>query len=171
MDLFQFLFGSLFQALNGSEVSGQDLRRALAHMTNADPKQQSREFQGATRVDFLHEILGGFRTHSFEILQLVFAQTIKVRHIMNEVLLDQLVHQSLTEAIDLHCLPARPVKKGLFQFGGTSLRQTSTDGFPLLSKYFSTTNWTARRHRERDTVLGLLDNTHDLRNHVAASLQ
>src|SRR5215813_5003684 len=90
---------------------------------------------------------------------------------MNKIFFDELIDESVSEAINLHGFAAGPMQQRFFQFRGAGLRETPSNGLPFLTKHLSATHWAVGGHLERMAVGRLFYNTYNLRNHIPTAFK
>ena len=92
----------------------QELRRSFAHKWDSEAVQDTRQRLLPGRINIAKQLFRRLLAHPFEFHQLTRRQTIKVRQIRHQALVDKLIHQRVTQAVDIHDAPRREVQNGFF---------------------------------------------------------
>ena len=101
--------------IQAAECLGQNLRGSLADERNAQAIQHARQRLLARRVDVPQDFLGRLLPHAFELQQLLERQIVNIRHALDQAARDQLVHQHVAHAIDIHDAARGEMRNGFLQ--------------------------------------------------------
>src|SRR5688572_684280 len=171
MYLFQFSLGRSTQLLHRTKMFGEKLGRPLADMTNSKAKKQPAKIQTSALVNFHHERFRGLPTHPLEFLQLGHRESVEIGNIVHDLPVHQLINQTLTQAVYVHRLAARPMQQSLLELCRTCLRYAAPNGFALQSIDFTATDWAAVRHDEPAAIRSVFHDFHNFGDNVAATLE
>ncbi len=103
----------LAQRGHRAEVTRQDLRHFFADARDAQREDEARQIHAARALDGLDHVLRGLLGHALEPCERVLPQAVKIGRVLDQILFDQLVHQLLSEAFDIHGAPPREMQQGL----------------------------------------------------------
>src|SRR6185436_19960939 len=99
-------------------------------MTDAKAEQNPPEFQRLAGLNFTDQVLCRLPAHSVEFFDLLDSQLIKIGNIANQLRLNELIDDLVTQTIDLHRSSTGPMQKRFFDFCWTGLGNASADGLP-----------------------------------------
>ena len=100
--LQQLLGTGLQDGVQAAEMPRQILGRGLAHLADAEPKQEARQCGAFGFFQRCQQVLRRFLAHALERQQANKADAVQVGQGAHHGAIDQLVHQLFAQAVDVH---------------------------------------------------------------------
>src|SRR6266545_6471 len=118
LDLFHAGLGDAVQA---SEMAGQQRGRAVAHEADGQPDQEAPQLTILAGFDPGQEVVRGLLRHALEADEVVapVLQVVQVGEVLDQALLEELMDEDLAQPLDVHGLAPREVLEALLDLGRT----------------------------------------------------
>ena len=166
-DAEQVLLGRGAQALDGTELRGQHLRRRLAHLRDAERVKEAAERRMLAVLESRNEVLSRLVREALELDHLLPGQSVEVAGVLDPSLLDDLVERGVAEALDVESTTAGEMAQELESLRATERVDASVRDVWLLADDLPPTHRALGGHAP--AFLRLLD-ADDLRDDVARAM-
>ncbi len=120
LGLHELRFVGLMDSVKGAEVFGEKLGGAFADEGDAEAVDNAGEGEGFRAGDAGEDSFGGFGSHAFEPGELFEREVVEVGDGVDELGVDELLHEDVAEAGDIEQRPGGEVGDGFFQTRGTA---------------------------------------------------
>src|SRR3982751_3021732 len=100
-------------------MTAEALGHARADVQDPEAKDKAPEIARFARLHAIEEVLCRFLAHPFEAGDLFKRQLVKIGHIPDQAARDELFHQNLAAALDIHGAARAPMFKPPANLGGT----------------------------------------------------
>src|SRR5207249_3074021 len=100
-------------------------------------------------LDFAEQILGGLLAHPLELDERIEVQMVEIREVLDELRLDELMHELVAEPVDVHGVLAGEVADSAFELGRTGDVDAAVVDAAFLALNVPATARTGARHPER----------------------
>ncbi len=148
----------------------EQLPRPLAHKLNPQGVNQSLQRIFLAGFDFFQQILRGFFRHALQPRNRVFPQRIKIRDVLYQACVHELVHNLVAQPINIHRVPPRKMENGFFSLRRTSRIHAAVGHFSFNVMNRAATFRALFGHAKRLARLPFFRHFQHMRDHFAGAL-
>src|SRR6266850_1432679 len=167
LDFHEVFLGRAPQPLDAPEIGGEQIRRCLTDLRDAQRVEESAELRPAAVTDPVEQVLRRLVGKASELHNLLLGQAVQVARVLNPAAVDDLTHGGVTETIDVQGAAAGEVAQTLQALCGAERVDAPMSDIGLLAHHFPATHRTSGGHLPAG--FRLLD-AHDLGDDVASPM-
>lgn len=117
-DALELFCAGFFEGVDGAELLGEQFGSAFADEADAEAHEDAREAGLFRFFNFIEQGARRFFSEVIEAGELHFSERVEIGDAFDELVIEQLLHDGIAEAFDVHDAAAAEVEERLAEFGG-----------------------------------------------------